>query len=220
MRNPTTPVTDALYEYILAHTVREDHLLDALLRETRNLPNAHWAATPEQVAFLTMLVRLTQARRILEIGTFTGYATLAMALAQPDDGTIVTCDIAAGWSEMGLHYWRDAKVERQIERRIGRSHDIVRQLLAEGHMGTFDLIYLDADKAEYGNFIAAAEALLVPGGLLVADDMFWNGRVVDDSDPDPKTAAVREFNARIFEDLRFDLAMVPIANGMTLARKR
>jgi O-methyltransferase len=220
MRTPTTLVTDALYEYLLAHTVRENHILDTLLRETRNLPNAHWAATPEQVAFLQMLVRLTQARRVLEIGTFTGYATLAMALAQPDDGTIVTCDIAAGWSEMGLHYWREAKVDKRIERRIGRAHDTVRALLAEGCMETFDLIYLDANKANYPNFIPAAEGLLRPGGLLVADDVFWGGRVIDETDIDVKTAGVREFNDRLFADTRFDLAMVPIANGMTLAKKK
>lgn len=220
MSNPTTPMTDALYDYMLAHGVKEIPVLAALHRETMKLPNAHWASTADQVALLQMLVRLLQAKLILEIGTYTGYATLAMALAQPDDGRIVTCDVAQGWSEMGVHYWREAGVERRIDRRCGRADDIMAEILDSDGPGGFDMVYLDADKQGYWRLCDLAAQLLRPGGLLVADDVFWRGRVVKSADDGPLLTGVLEFNEKLIADNRFDIAMLPVVNGMTLARKK
>lgn len=220
MGNTTTPLTDTLYEYMLAHGVRPMHVLEALREETLKLPNGYWVSFPEQVTFLQMLIRLLGARRVLEVGTFTGYATLAMALALPEGGKIVTCDIASGWSEMGVHYWRQARVENRIDRRIGRADTVMRDLLDADGRGNFDLIFLDANKSNYARYLDLVEGLLRAGGLLVADDVFWKGRVADPHDTDELAHGVRAFNTALFADDRFDIAMVPMADGMTLARKK
>ncbi|MGE0651596.1 MAG: O-methyltransferase, partial [Alphaproteobacteria bacterium] len=187
--------------------------------ETLKLPNSHWATCREQVALLQLLVQLQGAKRILEVGTFTGYATLAFALALPDDGRIVTCDVASGWSEMGVHYWRDAGVEARIDRRLGFAENVMTELLKTDE-GRFDLIYLDADKRSYTKYLELAVDLLRQGGLLIADDVFWHGEVLELGNSDMKASGVRDFNAQIHEDERFDIAMIPIADGMTLAIKR
>lgn len=220
MSNPTTTMTDALYQYMLAHGNKEAPILAALRRETMKLPNGYWAATPEQASFLQMLVRLLQAKRIFEIGTYTGYATMAMAMAQPSDGRVITCDVALGWSEMGVHYWRDAGVEPRIERRLGRADEVMTEILAGDGPETFDLIYLDANKRNYCKLFDLAAQMLHPGGLMVIDDVFWKGRVAKPADDDPQLTGILEFNEKLLADDRFDIAMLPITDGMTLARKK
>ena len=217
---PVTPVSPSLYSYMIAMGVREPEVLRALREETSRLPNASWATTPEQMAFLQILVRISGARRILELGTFTGYSTLALALALPKDGEVVTCDIASGWSEMGTHYWRDAGVEKLIDRRVGRGTDVCNALLDEGRAGSFDMVFIDADKANYPDYLALAERLLRPGSLLVADNVFWGGSVVDAQCDDAEAVGIRRFNEALAGNDRFEIAMIPVSDGMTLALKK
>lgn len=219
MARSTTPMSGALYRYMMTVGLREPPILRALREETLKLPNSHWATCPEQVALLQLLVQLLGANRILEIGTFTGYGTLALAMALPDDGRIVTCDVASGWSEMGIHYWRDAGVEARIDRRLGLAEDVMTDLL-ETDEGGFDLIYLDADKRGYTKYLELAARLLRPGGLLIADDVFCRGNVLETDTSDQRVDGVKAFNAQLHDDERFDIAMIPIADGMTLAIKK
>jgi predicted O-methyltransferase YrrM len=220
MLDHRTPLTETLCQYILARGVREAPLLKALGEETARLPNAGWATTPEQGAFLQVLVHLIRARRIIEVGTFTGYGTLALALALPEDGKIVTCDIAEGWSEMGTHYWREAGVEKRIERRHGRAEVILTELCDAGGRSGYDMIFLDADKAGYARYLELAADLLRSGGVLMADNVFRGGTVVEEGAENDQLAGLRAFNDRLRDDERFWISMLSIADGMTLAVKK
>lgn len=208
-----------LYKYLLSYGVPETDLLRALREETGRLPNASWAMPPEEVAFLQLLVRLTGARRVLELGTFTGYSALAMALALPDDGELVTCDVASGWTEMGTHYWREAGVEKRIDLRIGRAADVLAALRHESGPATFDLALIDADKGGYPDYLDPVAELLRPGSLLVADNVLWGGRVAEPEADDVETAGIRRFNEALSQDSRFRIAMLPFGDGVTLALK-
>lgn len=214
------PASDPLYKYLLAYGVPETASLRALREETGRLPNASWAIPPEQAVFLQLLVRLSGARQVLELGTFTGYSALAMALAMPDDGTLVTCDVAGGWTEMGIHYWREAGVEKRIDLRIGRASEVLAALQHEKGPAAFDLAFLDADKAGYPDYLDSVADLLRPGGLLVADNVLWGGRVANPDIDDAETAGIRRFNEALSRDSRFHVAMLPFDDGMTLALKK
>lgn len=217
----STDVSDSLRAYMYTNGIREDSIVKALGDETAQLPNADWATPPEQGALLQMLVRLIQARRVIEIGTFTGYAALAMALALPDDGELITCDIAEGWSEMGTHYWREAGVNKRIQRRLGDAKTILAELRDAGGRNAYDMIFLDANSSNYPGYLELAAELLRSGGLLVANDVFRGGAVADDDLPHSRGASgVRAFNVGLRDDARFDICMLAIADGMTLARKK
>jgi len=221
----STDVSDLLRSYMYETGIRENSILRALGKETAQLPNASWATTPEQGAFLQLLVRLIQARRVIEIGTFTGYAALAIALALPDDGELITCDIAEGWSEMGTPYWREAGVEKRIERRLGDAKTVLAELLDADGRNAFDMIFLDANRSNYPDYLDLASELLRPGGLLVADNVFRGGTVVETTNANGTAHSrgpegVRAFNSRLHDDARFDLCMLAIADGMTLALKK
>lgn len=220
MASKKTEISDALYGYLLTVGVREDEAMQALREETQNLPNGHWATTPEQAALLQLLVRLIDARKILDIGTFTGYSAMALALAIPEDGQVITCDVAAGWSEMGVHYWRQAGVEGRIDRRIGRAEETLTGLIKAGDARSFDMIFIDANRAEYLTYLELSAVLLRPGGLLIADNVLRRGKVLDAADTSPETEAVRRFNQSMHDDPRFHICMLPVADGMTLAIKQ
>ena len=215
-----TVMTDKLHAYMLAMASEQHEVLRGLRAETGRLPNGNWAITPEQAAFLQLLVHVMDARRVIDVGTFTGYSALAMALAMPEDGRIVTCDIAEGWSKMGEHYWRNAGVEGKIDLRIGPGVQVLGEMIAEGGAGGFDLAFLDADKRSYPVYLDQLAELLRPGGLLVADNVLWRARVLDEADADPDTAGVRAFNEKLHGDPRFDTVILPIVDGMSLARKK
>lgn len=218
LQNPDHPAFDRgqLAAYLLAHSTTEHPQLLALREETARLPNCAWASAPEQAALLQLLAGLMGARRVVDIGTFTGYSALALALAMPAEGRVVTCDVVAGWSEMGVHYWRAAGVEKRIDRRIGRADTVLQGLIDEGADG-FDLAFLDADKAGYPAYLPLVRRLLRPGGLLVADNVLWQGRVLDDKAVDADTDGIRHFNADLARDDGFRTVMLGISDGMTLA---
>ncbi|GAB3878323.1 class I SAM-dependent methyltransferase [Kibdelosporangium lantanae] len=174
----------------------------------------------EEGQLLALLVGLTGARSVLEIGTFTGYSTLCMARAVPPDGEVVTCELDERWSAMGVDYWERAGVARRVDVRIGDATETLAALTEERGGGSFDLAFIDADKANYGAYYEAALTLVRPGGLIVIDNTLFFGRVVDPTAQDPDTTAIRALNASLRDDERVDVSMVTMADGITLARKR
>ncbi|MFE5326239.1 O-methyltransferase [Embleya sp. NPDC056575] len=210
-----------LLEYVREFSLREDDILRDLRRTTAELPaGKSMQVMPEEGQFLAMLVAATGAAEVLEIGTFTGYSTLCMARALPSHGRLVTCDISARWPEIGAEYWRRAGVFERIEVRIGAATETLEEMIAEGRSGAFGLVFIDADKANYPRYYELALHLVRPGGLLVLDNTLFFGRVVDPLAVDPDTAGVREVNATIRDDRRVDICMLPMADGITLVRRR
>ncbi|SUS07673.1 O-methyltransferase MdmC [uncultured Defluviicoccus sp.] len=220
MSKRTITLDDRLYDYLHAVSLREPALLARLREETAALPEARMQIAPEQGQFMAMLVRLMNAREILEIGTFTGYSALAMALALPPDGHIVACDVSAEWTAIGRRYWREAGIAERIELRLAPAIETLEALLADGGEDRFDFAFIDADKSGYRAYYEACLKLVRPGGLIVVDNTLWDGRVADDSVQDANTCAIRAFNAALHDDVRVDLSLVPIGDGLTLARRR
>ena len=220
MSNKTISVDAALYDYLLAVSLREAPVLRRLRDRTLRLPQAHMQISPEQGQFLALLVRLTGARRILEIGTFTGYSALAMALALPEEGGIVACDISEDWTRIAREAWAEAGVGERIDLRLAPALETLDALLVTGEAGRFDLAFIDADKENYKMYYERALALVRGGGLIAVDNVLWNGSVIDPAKTDPDTEAIRSFNAALAADARIDLSLVPIGDGLTLARKR
>jgi len=217
--NRTITIDDRLYEYLLGVSLREPGVLARLRAETMKLPRAGMQISPEQGQFMALLVKLMGARLVLEIGTFTGYSALAMALALPADGRLVACDVSEEWTATARRYWKEAGVEARIELRLAPALQTLRDLLEAGSASSFDLIFIDADKGNYLAYYEAGLDLLRPGGLIAVDNTLWDGRVADDAVDDDDTQAIRAFNAALHDDARVDLSLVPIGDGLTLARK-
>lgn len=220
MANGSIGLDEALNAYLVQVGVREHSVLAALRQETEGLPNADMQIAPEEGAFLALLVRLLPARRILEVGTFTGYSSTAMALAQPAGGRVVCCDVSKEWTDVARRAWTDAGVADRVELRLGPAVDIMDGLLGAGEEGRFDLAFIDADKQSYDAYYERALRLVRPGGLIAIDNVLWSGRVTDPSATDDDTEAIRQLNAKIAADERVDVAMTPIADGLTLAHVR
>jgi caffeoyl-CoA O-methyltransferase len=220
MTRRSIQLTDSLHEYLLSVSLREHDLLRRLREETAPDPAARMQISPEQGQFMALLARLMDARRCLEIGVFTGYSSLALALALPDDARIVACDVNERWTSVARRYWAAAGVAHKVELRLATAMETLEALLAAGEAGRFDFAFLDADKENYPGYYERALALLRPGGLLVADNTLWSGRVADPEHAEPATVALRHFNELLHHDERVDLSLVPIGDGLTLARKR
>jgi caffeoyl-CoA O-methyltransferase len=218
--NRTISLDDRLYQYLLSVSLREPPVLRRLRQETSRLPNASMQIAPEQGQFMALLIRLTGARKVLEIGTFTGYSALTMALALPPNGRIVACDISREWTTIASRYWAEAGVAARIDLRLAPALETTTALLDAGEALTFDFAFIDADKERYADYYEAALQLLRPGGLIAIDNTLWNGRVANPAAQDGDTLAIRAFNERLKDDLRIDLSLVPIGDGLTLARKR
>jgi caffeoyl-CoA O-methyltransferase len=220
MTNRSISLTDSLYEYLLSVSLREPDLLRRLREETAALPNARMQIAPEQGQFMALLVQLTGARRCLEVGVFTGYSSLAVALALPDGGRIVACDVSEEWTTVARRYWSAAGVAHKIDLRLAPALETLEGLLAAGEAGSYDFAFLDADKENYLRYYELALGLVRPGGLIVADNTLWSGRVIDPSNGEATTVALRRFNETLHTDDRIDLSLVPVGDGLTLARKR
>jgi caffeoyl-CoA O-methyltransferase len=220
MTNRSISLTDSLYGYLLSVSLREPDVLRRLRDETAALPNARMQIAPEQGQFMALLVRLMGARRCLEVGVFTGYSSLAVALALPDDGRIVACDVSEDWTAVARRHWSAAGVAHKINLRLAPALDTLEGLLADGEAGSFDFAFLDADKENYLRYYELAFELVRPGGLIVADNTLWSGRVADPANDEASTVALRRFNEQLHRDVRVDLSLVPIGDGLTLARKR
>lgn len=220
MSNRSITLTDSLYEYMNEVSLRESPLLLALREETSALSQRRMQISPEQGQFMALVVRLIGARRCLEVGVFTGYSSLATALALPDDGRIVACDVSEEWTSVARRYWQQAGVTRKIELHLAPATDTLDALLAQGQAGTFDFAFIDADKTNYLAYYERTLALLRAGGLALIDNTLWSGRVADPEVADADTVALRHFNEVLHRDERIDLSLLPIGDGLTLARKR
>ncbi|MSR20784.1 MAG: SAM-dependent methyltransferase [Gemmatimonadetes bacterium] len=220
MSRRTEPLTDELYDYLLRVSMREPEILRRLREETGDLEKAGWQIGPEQGQFMALLVELTGARRTLEVGTFTGYSALVVALALPADGRVVACDISEEWTSVARRYWDEAGVAHMIDIRLGPAVQTLESLLGEGRREDFDFAFIDADKVSYDAYYELALELVRPGGLIAVDNTLWHGRVIDPDATDPDTEAIRRFNAKLKSDERVTLSLVPIGDGLSLARKR
>lgn len=213
-------MTGALWEYIRSVSLREPEVLRRLREETARFPNSNLQISAEQGQFMALLMHLVGARRTIEIGVYTGYSALAVALALPADGQVIACDINKDWTSVGQRYWREAGVEDKIDLRLGPALATLDGLIASGQAGQFDFVFIDADKTNYANYYERALVLLRPGGLIGVDNVLWYGRVLDTSVDDPDTRAIREFNRQIKDDDRVWLSMLAVRDGLTLACKK
>jgi predicted O-methyltransferase YrrM len=220
MSSRTLQITSTLYDYILRTGVRESPTAAALRIETAKLPMAMMQISPEQGAFMQLIVKLLGVRRALEVGTFTGYSALAVAEAMPPEGRLIACDVSADWTAIGKRHWIAAGVADKIDLRLGPAVATLDQLLAAGQAGSFDFAFIDADKSNYDNYYERALQLLRVGGLIGVDNTLWNGAVVDATRQDADTVAIRALNEKIHADARVDTVLLPIGDGLTLARKR
>ena len=216
MKQPN--LTSELYNYMLDVSLREHPVLRALRDETANMQLAHMQVSPEQAQFMQLLIRLVRAKKIIELGTFTGYSALAMALALPDDGQLITCDINTEWTANASQYWREAGQEKKIELRLGPALKTLEQLLADGEAGTFDFIFIDADKTNYVNYYEQALQLVSPHGLIAIDNVFWEGKVIDSNEIGAQTREIRKLNELIKQDHRVDISLLAIADGLFLVQ--
>lgn len=220
MSNRTLPLDDELYAYLLKVSLREDGVLQALRTTTATLPEARMQIAPEQGQFMTLLLRLMGARRAIEVGVFTGYSSLCISRGLPEDGQLTACDVNPLWTRVAEPFWEAAGVRHKIDLRIAPAQDTLQALLDAGLGGSYDFAFIDADKTGYAGYYEACMALLRPGGLVAVDNTLWGGDVARPAAQDEDTVAIRRFNERLRDDPRIDLSLVPIGDGLTLARKR
>jgi predicted O-methyltransferase YrrM len=210
----------AVYDYLVRVSVREPPLLARLREETGRLPFARMQISPEQGQFMALLVELIGARRTLELGVFTGYSALCVALALPADGKIVACDVNEEWTAMARRYFREAGVADRIELSLAPALDTLDRLIDEGCANQFDFSFIDADKENYDAYYERSLVLVRPGGLIAIDNALWGGDVADDAVQDADTRAIRALNDKLGTDQRVSISLVPIGDGLLLARKR
>ena len=220
MSSTTLGLEDTLLAYLRNHSLREPEVLKQLREETLKLPLGVMQVSPEQGQFMALLVRITGATRIVEIGTFTGYSSLVMALALPDSGKLITCDISEDYTNTARQYWQKAGVADRIELKLAPALETLDALLSSGQTGTFDMAFIDADKTEYIGYYERCLQLLKSGGLILVDNVLWGGRVARSEVEDSDTNTLRQFNDLLHRDERIGLSMLPVGDGLTIARKR
>lgn len=216
----TIGLDDTVYGYLLDHSLREPPVMAALRAETDALAMSRMRSSAEQVQFLGLLLKAIGAKRLLEVGVFTGYATLGFALALPEGGEVVALDVSEEWTSMGRRYWSKAAVASRIDLRLAPALDSLDRLIADGQADSFDFAFIDADKVNYGAYVERCLTLVRRGGLIAVDNVLWSGRVADPDEDDPDTVAIRALNDALVHDDRIDLSMLPIGDGLTLARRR
>jgi len=215
-----TVLTPALYDYLFEVSLREPDVLRGLREETSKMPESEMLIPPEQGQFLNFLAQAIGARKALEIGVFTGYSALWTALGLPSDGLLVGCDINEEWARIAKRYWKEAGVSNKIEMRMGPAVTTLDCMLRESQAGSFDLVFIDADKVNYLDYYERALQLVRPGGVIALDNVLRSGEVLDPKIEEPGTAAIRRLNEALHNDDRITLSMLPIADGLTLAIKR
>lgn len=213
-------VSEAVERYAFSVMARETPLQKRLREETAPLPEAQMQIGPDQGAFMAMLVRLIGARRTLEIGTFTGYSSLAVASALPADGKLIACDVSEEWTRIARRYWQEAGVAGRIDLRLGPAKETLAGLLRDGGADTFDFAFIDADKEEYDAYYEFCLQLVRPGGLIAVDNALWSGAVAETTKNDAETTAIRALNAKIRDDGRVEACLLTVGDGVMLARKR
>ena len=220
MTKKTLGLDNQLYDYLLSASLRESDILQQLREETARLPNAMMQIAPEQGQFMALLVQLLGATKTLEVGVFTGYSSLCVALALPPNGKIIACDVSEEYTTVARRYWEAAGVADKIDLRLAPALETLDELLASEQAETFDFAFIDADKRNYEGYYERSLQLIRPGGLIAIDNVLWSGRVADPQVHDNSTEAIRAFNKTLHQDERVTLSLVPIADGLTLALKR
>ena len=219
MSNRTLSIDDRIYDYLLAVSLKESVLLKQLREETAGIEFSEMQIAPEQGQFMALLIRLIGARQALEIGTFTGYSSICIAGALKAGGELVCCDDSSEWTSIAKKYWREAGLEDRINFRLGDAGASLQALMDEGRAGTFDFVFIDADKQNYPRYYELSFQLLRPGGLMAVDNTLWSGDVADPNNMEPGTRAIRRFNEMLKKDDSVDISLVPIGDGLTLVRK-
>lgn len=220
MSNDSTLDLKSLYGYLLENSLRDDPLLKQLREETARDPLARMQIAPEQGQFMALLVKLIGARNLIEVGTFTGYSSLCMARALPEDGYLLCCDIDENWTRIARRYWQQAGVADKIDLQLAPAADTLQARINAGDHDRFDLAFIDADKENYGRYYEQCLQLIRPNGLIIFDNMLWSGRVADPQVNDDDTRALRDMNRFLLQDERVDISLLPMADGITLVRKR
>ncbi len=219
MSSKTFTLPEPLYGYLVDHSLRDLPVLRDLRKETAALPRAGMQISPEQGQFMQLLVRLIGAKRCIEVGVFTGYSSLAVALALPEDGRIVACDVSEEWTAVAKRYWAIAGVAEKIQLRLAPATQTLDGLLASGEAGRYDFAFIDADKGGYLDYYERCLRLLRPGGLVAIDNTLWSGRVADPAETSEDTVHIRKFNDFVHRDTRVEMSLLPVGDGLTLARK-
>jgi len=211
---------EALHAYLLDVSLREAPILKALREETAADPMHNMQIAPEQGQFMAMLAKLIGARRYIEVGVFTGYSSLAVGLALPADGEVIACDVSEEWTGVARRYWREAGVQDRIHLHLAPAQKTLQMLLDQGQAGGFDFAFIDADKESYAVYYEQILQLVRPGGLIAIDNVLWGGSVIDPDKNDADTSAIRDFNLSLLGDERVDISLLPVADGLSLARKK
>ncbi|MFN7413390.1 MAG: class I SAM-dependent methyltransferase [Dolichospermum sp.] len=219
MSKQTLGLEQNLYDYLLSVSLREPTILTQLRQETAQMPRSIMQISPEQGQFMALLVKLIGAKKTLEVGVFTGYSSLVVALALPADGKIVACDVSEEYTSIARRYWQEAGVADKIDLHIAPALETLDNLLTTGEAGTFDFAFIDADKGNYENYYERCLELIRPGGLIAIDNVLWSGKVAETEIQDNQTNKIRDLNRKLHEDSRITLSLVPIADGLTLAMK-
>ena len=219
MSTKPTPITEPLYDYLLAHSLREPAVLRELREKTASMKHGGMQISPDQGQFMGLLARLLGARRTIEVGVFTGYSSISVALAMPPEGRIVACDVSEEWTAIAREFWRKAGVEKKIDLRIAPAVQTLDALIAEGGAGSYDFAFIDADKTGYASYYERCLKLLRRGGLIAADNTLWNGWLADAARQDGDTRAIRAFNDLVHADRRVEISQLTLGDGLTLALK-
>ena len=220
MSNRNGYIPKNVYDYILSNSLRDRPELKALRDETLGLPMAGMQISPDQGQFMALLVKLSGAKRAIEVGTFTGYSALIVAEALPEDGRLIACDIDAEMPAVGQKHWEKNGLSHKIDLRIGPAVETLETLLAEGEAGNFDIAFIDADKESYADYYERCLDLLRPQGLILIDNVLWGGRTADPDNDDDSTVAIRKLTKHMQADERVDFSLIPIGDGLSLAVKR
>ncbi len=219
MANQTIGIGKNLRDYLLSVSVREPEILAQLREETSQHPMGMMQIAPEQGQFMSLLVQLMGAKKTLEVGVFTGYSSLAIALALPPDGKIIACDVSDEYTQIARRYWEKAGIAHKIDLYIAPALETLDKLIADGETESFDFAFIDADKSTYDDYYERCLQLVRPGGLIAIDNVLWSGRVAENEVQDNRTNKIRALNEKLHQDTRVNLSVVPIADGLTLAMK-
>jgi predicted O-methyltransferase YrrM len=221
MSNQSIGLSDALYQYLLANSVHEPEILAKLRQETAQHPLVNMQISPEQGQLMGLLVQLIGAKKCLEVGVFTGYSSLVVALNLPDDGRIIACDVSEEFTAIARRYWQEAGISNKIILHIAPALATLDRLLTDGEAGTFDFAFIDADKNNYVAYYDRCFQLVRPGGLILVDNVLWYGRVADPAmNGDNRTIAIKQINQQIYHDDRVQISLIPIGDGLTIVRKK